>query len=91
MDVLVVDIGGTSVKLWHTGHQEHRNFESGKELTPERMIAAVRETVADWPYESVALGLPCRVSGGRAVEDPPILGPAGSDAILTGCSNARFE
>ena len=31
MDVLVIDIGGSSVKLWHTGHQEHRKFESGKD------------------------------------------------------------
>jgi polyphosphate glucokinase len=39
------------------------------------MIDRVRESVADWTYEAVALGLPCRVSGGRAVEDPPNLGP----------------
>ena len=36
MEVLVIDIGGSSVKLWHTGHQEHRKFESGKALTPGR-------------------------------------------------------
>lgn len=75
MDVLVIDIGGTSVKLWHTGHQEHRKFESGKALTPDRMVEQTRQTLQDWPYEAVALGLPCRVSGGRAVDDPQNLGP----------------
>jgi polyphosphate glucokinase len=75
MDILVIDIGGTSVKLWHTGHQEHRKFESGKELKPETMVERTKEVVADWPFEAVALGLPCRVSGGRPVEDPQNLGP----------------
>ena len=75
MDVLVIDIGGSSVKLWHTGHQEHRKFESGKALTPDVMVEQTKETVEDWTYEAIALGLPCRVSSGRAVEDPQNLGP----------------
>src|SRR2546430_15875925 len=75
MEVLVIDIGGSSVKLWHTGHEEHRKFESGKLLTPDDMVKQTLETVPDWKFEAVALGLPCRVSGGRAVEDPPNLGP----------------
>jgi hypothetical protein len=75
MDVLVIDIGGSSVKLWHTGHQEHRKFESGKLLTPDAMVEQTIETVNGWTYEAIALGIPCRVSGGRAVEDPKNLGP----------------
>ncbi len=75
MEVLVIDIGGSSVKLWHTGQHEHRKFESGKELRPERMVEQTLETVADWTYEAIAFGLPCRVSGGRVVEDPQNLGP----------------
>lgn len=75
MDVLVIDIGGTSVKLWHTGHQEHRKFESGKSLTPDKMVEQSLEIVNDWTFESIALGLPCRVNGGRPVEDPQNLGP----------------
>lgn len=75
MDVLVIDIGGTSVKLWHTAHEEHRKFPSGKELTPEKMIAETLEIVHDWQWEAIALGLPCRVSNGRPVEDPQNLGP----------------
>jgi polyphosphate glucokinase len=75
MDVLVIDVGGTSAKLWHTGHQEHRKFESGKSLSPDAMVARSKDLVADWQYQAVALGLPCRVSGGRPVEDPQNLGP----------------
>jgi len=75
MDVLVVDIGGTSAKLWHTAHEEHRKFPSGKELTPEKMVAETKELVRDWQWEVIALGLPSRVSAGRTVEDPQNLGP----------------
>src|ERR1700741_2129875 len=75
MDVLVIDIGGSSVKLWHTAHEEHRKFESGKALTPEKMVAEAGELAHDWTWEAVALGLPCRVSNGRPVEDPHNLGP----------------
>ena len=46
MEVLVIDIGGSSVKLWHTGHEEHRKFESGKLLTPDDMVK--REGVDRW-------------------------------------------
>jgi predicted NBD/HSP70 family sugar kinase len=75
MEVLVVDVGGSSVKLWHTGHQEHRKFDSGKELLPDAMVQQVKETANDWSYEALALGLPCRISTGRPVEDPQNLGP----------------
>ena len=75
MDVLVIDIGGTSVKLWHTAHEEHRKFASGKNLTPEKMIGEIKDLAHEWQWEAVALGLPCRVSNGRPVEDPQNLGP----------------
>ena len=75
MDILVVDIGGSSVKLWHTGQEEHRKIESGKTLTPETLVKRIEEEIGDWTYEAVALGLPCRVSRGKAVEDPQNLGP----------------
>jgi hypothetical protein len=75
MDVLVIDIGGTSVKLWHTAHEEHLKFGSGKTLTPESMLEEARTLAHDWQWEAVALGLPCRVSAGRPVEDPQNLGP----------------
>jgi hypothetical protein len=75
MDILVVDIGGTSVKFWHTAHEEHRKFPSGKSLTPEELVKQVTDSVSDWHWEAIALGLPCRVSSGRPVEDPQNLGP----------------
>jgi hypothetical protein len=75
MEVLVIDVGGSSVKLWHTGHQEHLKFESGKDLLPDTMVERTRQVARQWTYEAIALGLPCRVSSGRPVEDPQNLGP----------------
>lgn len=75
MDVLVVDVGGTSVKAWHTAHEEHRKFASGKQLTPELMVEGITDLLPDWSWEAIALGVPCRVSNGRLVEDPHNLGP----------------
>jgi hypothetical protein len=75
MDVLVIDIGGTSVKLWHTAHEEHRKFASGKNMTPEKLMEETKSLAHEWKWEAVALGLPCRVSNGRPVEDPQNLGP----------------
>ena len=42
MKVLAIDIGGTHVKMLATGQKEHREFESGKTLTPRKMMAGVK-------------------------------------------------
>jgi hypothetical protein len=75
MDILVIDVGGTSVKLWHTSHEGHKRFDSGDKLTPEQLVEETKTTLPDWKWDAVALGLPCRVSDGRVVEDPQNLGP----------------
>jgi hypothetical protein len=55
MDILVIDVGGSSVKLWHTAHEEHRKFESGKELTPDAMVRQTVDVAEGWTWEAVAL------------------------------------
>jgi polyphosphate glucokinase len=49
MNVLVIDIGGTHVKVLATGQDAHREFDSGPALTPKRMVSGVRKLVADSP------------------------------------------
>src|SRR5262245_2468926 len=68
--VLVVDIGGKSVKILATGQTERRSFRSGPTLTPEQMVAGVKELAADWNYDVVSIGYPGPVSGGRPVAEP---------------------
>lgn len=72
--MLVIDIGGTHVKLLATGQGAHREFDSGPALTPKRMISGVRKLVADWKYDVVSIGYPGPVLRGRPVSEPWNLG-----------------
>ena len=68
--VLVVDIGGTSVKILATGQTEARSFPSGATLTPARMVSGVKKLATDWRYDVVSIGYPGAVLGGRPVAEP---------------------
>jgi hypothetical protein len=48
MHALVVDVGGTYVKLLATGQHEARQFPSGPTLTAEQVIAGVKKLTGDW-------------------------------------------
>ncbi|HVY37129.1 MAG TPA: ROK family protein [Polyangia bacterium] len=74
MNILVVDVGGTHVKLLATGKRLKRRIDSGPRLTPGKMVAAVEEAVADWKYDVVSIGIPAPVLDGRVVADPVNLG-----------------
>jgi len=56
MNILVVDIGGTHVKVLATGETRARELESGPALTPKRMVPKVRKLVADWKYDAISIG-----------------------------------
>ena len=65
MRVLVVDVGGTSVKILATGQNEHRQFASGPKLTAAQMVEGVKRVAADWAYDAVSIGYPGPVLNGR--------------------------
>jgi polyphosphate glucokinase len=75
MNVLVIDIGGTGVKLLATGQEAPRRFPSGPDLTPEQMVGGVVRAAASWDYEAVSVGYPGPVLHGRPLLDPVNLGP----------------
>jgi glucose-6-phosphate isomerase len=75
MRVLVVDVGGTYVKVLGTGQQTPRDFPSGPTLTAEQMVAGVKTVAADWTYDAVSVGFPGPVLHGRPVAEPRHLGP----------------
>jgi polyphosphate glucokinase len=74
MNVLVVDIGGTSVKILATGQKDPRKFPSGPELTPQLMVSGVKKLAGDWKYDVVSIGYPGVVLRGRIVAEPYNLG-----------------
>jgi polyphosphate glucokinase len=72
--VLVIDVGGTHVKVLATGATEPRRFDSGPAMTPAQMVAQVKALTADWSYEVVSMGYPGLVVHGRITAEPHNLG-----------------
>jgi hypothetical protein len=71
--VLVVDIGGTHVKLLMSLRDE-REFPSGPRMGPEQFVEKFVETVRDWKFDVVSIGFPAPVRKGRIVRNPKHLG-----------------
>ena len=74
MKVLVIDIGGNSVKVLVTGKTDPRKFPSGPTLTPRKMVSAVLKLTEDWRYDAVSIGFPGRVRDNKLVSEPVNLG-----------------
>jgi polyphosphate glucokinase len=74
MKVLVVDVGGSHVKVLATGKTLKRTLDSGPRLTARAMVAGVKKLVADWEYDAVSIGVPAPVVRGRIVAEPKNLG-----------------
>jgi polyphosphate glucokinase len=70
MKVLVVDVGGTHVKILATGQRDHREFSSGPTLTAEQMVTEVKALAGKWKYDVVSMGYPGVVLDDRPVAEP---------------------
>ncbi len=75
MDILVVDVGGTHVKILASGHDDKREIASGPKMTAEQMVSNVRRLADGWSYDFVSIGYPGPVLHDRPVADPKNLGP----------------
>jgi polyphosphate glucokinase len=74
MNILVIDVGGTRVKLLATGQTEPRKIPSGPDLTASEMVEAVKAATGDWEYDHISIGYPGFVIRGRPVCEPANLG-----------------
>ena len=72
--VLVVDVGGSHVKILASGRREPRKFVSGPTMTPRQMVAGVEKLARGWKYDVVSIGYPGLVLQGRPVAEPHNLG-----------------
>jgi predicted NBD/HSP70 family sugar kinase len=70
MRILVIDVGGTHVKVLATGHKKLVEIPSGLKMTAAKMVAAVRAATSDWKYEAVSIGYPGPVVQGRPIIEP---------------------
>ena len=74
MNVLAIDIGGTSVKILASGEKESRKFPSGPHLTPREMVTGVKKLARGWKFEAVSMGYPGMVIHNHPVAEPRNLG-----------------
>ena len=72
--ILVIDVGGTHVKLLVTGMKQPILIPSGPTLTPTTMIRQVKDAVKNFPYDVVSIGYPGPVVHGRPLREPHNLG-----------------
>jgi len=72
--ILVIDVGGTHVKVRVTGQREERKIDSGPTMTAARMVRDVKNLVEDWTYDVISIGYPGTVVHGRPVHEPHNLG-----------------
>jgi predicted NBD/HSP70 family sugar kinase len=72
--VLVIDVGGTHVKVLATGHRRERKILSGLNMTASKMVEDVKRVTKDWEYDVVSIGYPGPVVHGRPLREPYNLG-----------------
>jgi len=70
MDVLVIDVGGTSVKILASGQEQRRKIPSGRDMTAKRMVSEVQKLAKDWKYDVVSLGYPGPVRDNHPKSEP---------------------
>ena len=74
MKILVIDVGGTHIKLRATSHKREIKIPSGPKMTARKMVAAVRKLIVGWQYEAITIGYPGAVLHGHIVGEPHNLG-----------------
>lgn len=72
--VLVIDVGGTHVKVLATGQREERKISSGSTMTATKMVRDVKRIAKGWEYGCVSIGYPGPVIHGRPLREPYNLG-----------------
>jgi polyphosphate glucokinase len=74
LKVLVVDVGGSHIKLWATGHRKPIKIPSGPSMTARDMVRDVKKAVRNWTYDVVSIGYPGVVLHGKIATEPHNLG-----------------
>ena len=74
MKILVIDVGGTNIKVLASGRRAPIKIPSGPRMTPRVMVREVLAATADWEYDVVSIGYPGPVANGRPAHDPWNLG-----------------
>ena len=73
-NVLVVDVGGSHIKLQSSRRRTKAKVDSGPDLTPRQMMDRVLGATAGWEYDVVSIGYPGAVVRGHITREPYNLG-----------------
>ncbi|MDN0010991.1 ROK family protein [Providencia stuartii] len=68
--ILVIDVGGTHVKLYTAPNTPAIEFVSGHTMTPEQFIHYVNQCVDTSLFDGVSIGFPSPISGNRILKEP---------------------
>jgi polyphosphate glucokinase len=88
MKVLVIDVGGTHVKILASGQTEPRRVASGPAMDAAQMVREVQALAEGWAFDAVSIGYPGAVRHGAVAAEPHNLGRGwvGFDyALAFGC------
>ncbi len=72
--ILVVNVGGSNVKMMISQEEKRRKFPSGPKLGPAEAVEQIREATGDWSFDAVSIGFPAPVRDGKIMTDPKHLG-----------------
>lgn len=79
MNVLVIDIGGTNVKVASSDRRVPIKIPSGPEMTAQEMVTRVLEATRGWKYDCISIGYPGPVSPTGPLLEPHNLAPGWVD------------
>jgi len=72
--ILVIDVGGSNVKMMISAREKRRKFPSGLKLGPAEAVKQITEATSDWSFDAIAIGFPAPVRDGKIMTDPKHLG-----------------
>jgi polyphosphate glucokinase len=73
-EILVIDVGGTHVKMLLSSKRQPVEFESGPKLSAKEMVRTVKDLTEGWSYSVISIGYPGPVAGNRPIAEPYNLG-----------------
>ncbi len=79
MKTLVIDIGGTNVKVASTDMRIPLKIPSGPTMTAEQMTTEVLAATEGWDYDRISIGYPGPVAHHHPVAEPHNLAPGWID------------
>jgi hypothetical protein len=72
--ILVIDIGGSNVKIL-ISRTQRRKFRSGPQMTPRELVTQLKSLLEDCRFDAISMGFPSPVRNGCIMTEPKHLGP----------------